>query len=166
MRHAVKSAILIAVFILQNSLTNYIEVLGIIPSFVIVLMVAYSLSSTSVKESLIYSLSTGVLMDVMWGRVFGLWSVLFMYAGVAVYFAGEYLYKHTTSKAVILTFLSTLFIETVFYLASFTLFGDSEFWYELFRVIIPAGAYNAILQAVFYGLIRKAIPKEKRGEEA
>lgn len=165
MRHLVKGLILAAVFILQNALTSHIEILGIAPSFMIVLAVAYALSASGAVEGLVYSVIMGAVTDIMWGRVFGLWTVVFMYVGVGVYFAGEYFYKHTAIKAALLTFVATVLIESFFYLANFTLFGDKSYIYMFFRVIVPAGAYNAILQVVFYSFILKLIPEKKRGEQ-
>lgn len=164
MRHIIKGAIVAAVFMIYNIITSHIEILGIAPSLMIVLAVAYSLSAENEVESLIYSVVIGTLMDIVWGRVFGLWTVLFMYAGVMVYFAGEYFYKNTAVKAAFITFAAAIFIESAFYLANFTLFGNTGFVYMLFRTIIPAGAYNAILQLLFNGWILKYIPEKKRSE--
>lgn len=166
MRHLIKGAIVAAVFILQNALTSHIEILGIAPSLMIVLATIYALDAASAEEGICYCAIMGGIMDIMWGRVFGLWTIIFVYAGVGIYFAGEYFYKHTTVKAVLLTFAATVLMEAVFFLANFTLFGDKSFLYMLFRTIIPEGAYNAILQAVLYGFIIKIIPERKRGEAA
>ena len=163
MRHLKKSLILLSAFILQNAFGGYIEILGIKPSILTVVVVIFSLSSDNEWESLIYGVSAGVLYDIIWGRVFGLMTVMLTILGVAVYYIGEFLYKKTAAEAAVVTFFGTVLTEALCYGANFTLFGEGRFFYVLLRVIIPAGAYNAIISAVCYHLLSK-ITVRKKGE--
>ena len=164
MKHVILGAIMFAVFILQNVITSHIEILGIAPSLLLVLVVVYALFCESPWECIIYSAAGGALSDILWGRVFGLGFILMIYAGVAVYYAGEYFYKQTATKASILTFFATVVWEAAFYAASFTLFGESGFLYMLFRVIVPAGAYNAVIGLLGYMLIGAFLQRKKESE--
>jgi len=164
MKHVVKGALIFLALILQNTLASHIEILGAAPSFLLVIMVAFAINSDSVYESIIYSVICGALLDLFWGRVFGLYTVLMMYSGVAVYYADEYIYKRSVAKAAVMTFLASVVIESVFYAASFSMFGEGRFLYMFFRIIVPTGAYNAILQAIAYMGITKLVPEKKRSE--
>lgn len=166
MKHVILGAIMFAAFILQNVITSHIEILGIAPSLMLVLIVAYALFSDNVWESVIYSAVGGALCDILWGRVFGFGFILMIYVGVGVYYAGEYFYKHTPAKAAILTFLATLILESVFYAANFTLFGDGRFLYVFFRIIVPAGAYNAVIQILVYSVLASVLHRKKESESA
>ena len=165
MKHVKKSLILFAALILQNVFGGHIAVLGIKPSLFLVITVIFSLNSDDVWEALIYGVATGFVYDVFWGRVFGGMTVLMMYIAVAIYYAGEYLYKKTVTEAAAITFIGTLIIEALFYGVNFALFGDKSFLYALLRIIIPTAAYNSIVTALIYQRLSKVFDK-KRGEGA
>ena len=164
MKHVIKGTLIFLVLILQNTFASHIEILGAAPSFILVLMVAFAINNDSIYESIIYSVICGALMDIFWGRVFGLYTVLMMYSGVAVYYADEYIYKRSVVKVAVITFLVSVVIESIFYAASFTMFGEGRFIYMFFRTIVPAGAYNAILQAVLYAGITRLTTFKKESE--
>ena len=166
MKHLISGAIMFAVFILQNTLTSHIEILGIAPSFMLVLIVAYALWCKSPWECVIYSGAGGALLDLMWGRVFGFGFILTIYVGIMVYYAGEYFYRHTVTKSAFMMFVATILWESVFYLANFTLFGDTRFLYAFFRIIVPAGAYNAMILVLVYGIMGAVNQKKKESEDA
>ncbi len=166
MKHLISGAIMFAVFILQNTLSSHMEILGIAPSFMLVLIVAHALWCESPWECLIYSGAGGALLDLMWGRVFGFGFILMIYVGIMVFYAGEYFYKHTAMKSAILMFFATILWESLFYLASFTLFGDTRFLYTFFRIIVPAGAYNAMILVLVNGIMGVIHQKKKDGEQA
>ena len=166
MKHIIKGMLIFLALILQNTFASHIEILGATPSVIIVLMVAFAINSDSVYESITYAAVCGALCDLYWGRVFGLYTILMVYAGVAVYYADEYIYKRSVVKAAVITFLCSVIIESVFFAASFSLFGEGRFFYTFFRTIVPAGAYNAILQAVLYAGITKITTFKKESETA
>lgn len=161
MKHVKKAIIIFLALILQNTLGGQFEVLGIKPSLFIVATVTVSLSCENPWESLIYGLAAGVLFDILWGRVFGVMTILLMYTAVAVYYVEEFLYKKTVVEAVTITLLGTIIIETVFYGANFALFGEGDFIYVILRIIIPGAAYNAIVQAILFGSITKFLGKKE-----
>ena len=163
MRHLKKSLILLFAFILQNAFGGYIEILGIKPSILTVVVIIFSLGGDNEWESLIYGVSAGVIYDVIWGRVFGLMTVMLTVLAVAVYYIGEFLYKKTATEAAVVTFFGTIVVEALCYGANFTLFGEGSFFYVLLRIIIPTGAYNAIISAICYHLLSK-VTVSKKGE--
>ncbi len=162
MRHIWKGLVLFFAFVLDTTLGTYIEVFGISPSFLLVCVVAMAMVTTP-AEAGIYGFIAGAFMDVYWGRVFGFYTLLFLYSALMARAFLEFVYKNTPTITAGITFAASLFCNTILCLLRFTVWGEGNFLYALFRLIIPTAAYTAIVQMLlFYPISILARPKEER----
>ena len=162
MRHFWNALILIISLILQSTVAHFLGIMGVIPNILLAGAVSIALCAESGLEALLYGLGAGVIYDIAWGRIFGVHALLMMYIAVGVYFASDFVYKKNITVCVLFAFLASLIHDIIFFAGSFMLFGNGQFLYVLFRIIIPAAAYTAFIQIFVYMLVRKV---NRRGEE-
>ena len=163
MRHVYKTLVLLLAFIIDSTLGSYIGILDISPSFLLAVVIAMAMAG-EIVEAGVYGLAAGVLLDLFWGRTFGLYAILFMYAALGARAFLELIYKNTPVITAGITFAASLVCELVFCVLHFTIWGEGNFLYDLFRVIIPTAAYTAIIQMLlFYPVTKLAKPKTERG---
>lgn len=163
MRHVYKSLVLILAFIIDSTLGSYIGILDISPSFLIAVVIAMAMAG-EMAEAGIYGLGAGVLLDLFWGRTFGFYALLYMYAALLARAFLELVYKNTPAITAGITFAASFICELIFCVFNFTIWGEGNFLYDIFRVIIPTAAYTAIIQMLlFYPVTKLAKPKAERG---
>ncbi len=163
MRHFRKILVLLVALLIDSAWGSYIGILDISPSFLLVAVIAMAMAG-EFSEAGIYGLAAGVLWDLLWGRTFGFHALLYMYAALGARAFLELVYKNTPVITAGITFAASLICETVICIFSFTIWGRSNFLYDLFRVIIPTAAYTAIVQMLlFYPITRLSRPKAERG---
>ncbi|MBE7062561.1 MAG: rod shape-determining protein MreD [Ruminococcaceae bacterium] len=163
MRHIWKTLVLLLALVIDSALGSYIGILDISPSFLLVTVIAMAMAG-EFAEAGIYGLAAGVLWDLLWGRTFGFYSLLYLYAALGARAFLEMVYKNTPVITAGITFAASLLCEAVLCLVNFTIWGQGNFWYDLFRYIIPTAAYTAIVQMLlFFPITRLSRPKEERG---
>ena len=163
MRHVYKALVLLLAFLVDSTLGSYIGILDISPSFLLVAVIAMAMAG-EFAEAGIYGLAAGVLLDLFWGRTFGFHALLYMYAALLARAFLELVYKNTPVITAGITFAASLLCELIFCIFNFTIWGQGNFLYDLFRVIIPTAAYTAIIQMLlFYPITKIAKPKAERG---
>lgn len=163
MRHVYKSLVLILAFLIDSTLGSYIGILDVSPSFLLVAIIAMAMAG-EFAEAGIYGLFGGVLLDLFWGRTFGFHALLYMYVALGARAFLELVYKNTPAITAGITFVASLLCELIFCVFNFTIWGQGNLLYDIFRVIIPTAAYTAIVQMLlFYPITRLAKPKTERG---
>lgn len=155
MQHILKGIIILLALVLQSTLCRFIEIFGVAPNIVFAAVAAISLCTKKGPEAGAYGLFAGVLWDLLWGRVFGVHALLMMYSALAIYFLSGFLYKKNLLTAVLFTLGASIVYEAVFYIVTFSIWGNADFSYAVFRIIIPSAAYTAAFQILVYPLIKR-----------
>jgi cell shape-determining protein MreD len=86
----------------------------------------------------------GALTDLMWGRVFGINTLLFLYLALGACAVNEAIFKRSYFIDAGVVFVGSLIYDLALYLLSFTLWGEGHCLFLLMRVAVPAAAYTAI----------------------
>ena len=163
MRHVWKTLVLVLAFLIDSTLGSYIGILDISPSFLLVAVIAMAMAG-EFAEAGIYGGLAGMLWDLAWGRTFGFYALLYLYAALGARAFLELVYKNTPMITAGITFVASLLCDSLFCLFQFTIWGQGSFLYDFSRVILPTAAYTAIVQIVlFRPLARLARPKTERG---
>ncbi len=152
MRHILKVFMLLMALVIQSTWIKYTEILGVTPNLVLALVVAMGLISEPVEAGT-YGFAAGVLWDLMWGRVFGVNALLFMYIVLLGRALIELMYKKGLFVSVMITFFSAILYEILFFLISFAIWGETGFLYLILRIIIPSSAYTAAVGIPVFGLV-------------
>ncbi len=163
MRHFRKVLVLILALVFDSTLGTYMGIFGISPSLLLVAVIAMAMAG-EMEEAGIYGLCTGALWDLLWGRTFGFYALIYMYIAIAARAFLELVYKNTPLITAGVTFVASLLCEALLCFVTFTIWGEGNFLYNFFRVMLPTAAYTAIWQLLLYHPITKiSRPRTERG---
>ena len=155
MKHFIRALLVLVFLILQSTFCHFIKIWGIMPNLVLAYIISLALTSDDIMYAGAFGLAAGLLWDIMWSRVFGVRSLLFMYIAILAYRAGEYMYRKNLSVCVIFTLVGTILTESIFFATGFILKHNASFWHAFFRTIVPSAAYTAALQIIIYKMCLK-----------
>jgi rod shape-determining protein MreD len=139
-------------FVLQTTLFQYIEILGVKPDTALILIVGYGILRGDV-EGAIAGFFSGLLQDIYYGPCIGLYAMVEMLLG---YFAGKPFkdfYKENALLPLPLVAGASLIRQFAVYFTSFLFRGKVDFAYYLKAIILPASVYTLALAIPFYSLV-------------
>lgn len=153
MKTIVVSGIILLNIILEATLFQFIRIGGIKPDFVIMLIVAYAILEGGVYSSVI-GFASGLLLDILFGRVLGINAFSYMITGYIMGQAHENVFKDSILPPALFNFLAVIAFQHLYFLLIY-LTGDLamegiSYTYILLRVILPQSIYNSILGAIIY----------------
>ncbi len=140
--------------ILQTTLMCELDVFGISPSLVLVLVICFSLMN-DIIPSAVYAVTAGLLLDISGGRVIGFNALLMLYLSIAVVIFGRDFFRETAKAASALVAMGTVVYELIYFIFSIAIFGNSHFFYMLVRVIAFEAVYNAAVAIPIYYYVNK-----------
>lgn len=152
MRAFVISVIVFINFILQSTLFQYIEILGVKPNTAILIIVSFAVLRGDIEGSII-GFFAGLLQDLFFGQVIGFYALLYALAGYICGKPFKDFFRENYIFPVVLTFISMICCEFIFYVFHFLLQGRVDFSYYLNKIILPETVYTMILSIPFYQLI-------------
>ena len=98
----------------------------------------------------------GLMLDLITGKIWGLYAILGMIIGFSVSNFCERLYgQKNIVFTLVLVLIGTWLMEFLYYLICFFSVDNISLKYALLRVILPEGVYNAVVAVPFYWIIRK-----------
>ncbi len=163
MRHVFKILTLLVALLIDSTLGSYIRIWDVSPSFLLVTVVAMAMSG-EMAEAGIYGVFAGALWDLLWGRTFGFYALLYLYIAILARGFLELVYKNTVLLTAGITCVAALFCEILLCIFGFTIWGSGNFFFYLLRVIIPTAVYTGLLQILLCRVITKiSRPKQERG---
>lgn len=105
--------------LLQSTVLGYIEIHGIRPNLLLIVAVSVALLRNDL-ESAFTGLALGLGMDILVGRAVGWYGLGFFLANFIIARINPKLYKENPLIPVFFAFTSTLAIETLYYLITFS----------------------------------------------
>ena len=144
--------VIIINFILQSTLFQYIAIAGIKPNTAILIIVSYAILRGDIEATLA-GFFAGLLQDIFFGYYLGLFALLGALIGFVCGKPFKNFFPENYLLPVILTAISMLAHEFLFYVFSFLLYGRTELSYYFDRIILPGTIYTMVLSLVIYRLI-------------
>ncbi|MDF2820080.1 MAG: hypothetical protein K0R15_521 [Clostridiales bacterium] len=136
-------------YILQVTVFNPMGLFHISPNLIVILVVTFALLRGN-TEGAILGFFCGFILDIFYGDVVGLYSLLYAYIG---YLCG-YLHKIFYKDYVIIPLLSVcvvdFFVNFIIYVFTFLLRGRLEFNYYLMKIMIPEILYTLVVTIILY----------------
>ena len=152
MRIACMSVFLLTNLILQSTLFRHIEIIGIRPNTAVVLIVCYAMLRGDV-EGAIFGFFAGLLQDIVFGRIIGLYAMLGLLTG---YFCGKPFkdfYRENYLLPIFLISMAVITYEFFFYLLTFLFQGHVDLLFYFWRIMLPTMAYSTLLAIPLYRLV-------------
>lgn len=148
---------ILLIMLLQSTVFNYIEILGVKPNLVIVFIVSVALLRGNV-EGMAVGFFTGISQDLLFGRAIGLYALLGLYLGLIIGSVNKRLYRENFLVIIFFTFISTVAYEFAVYLChgfEALINGRSSILYALRAVVFPEAVYNSAVSIFVYIFIFK-----------
>lgn len=153
---------LAVLFIVQTTLSRYIDIFGIAPNLIFVYVLCYSIYNFPVRSAVLCAIA-GLVVDLYTGQYVGLNALLFMYIGIAIsHFTSTLIKKHVWTSALGVLIISFLY-HTIILLIDYVIPGYSGFQYPFLRIALPGAVYDAMVSFVIALWARKLSIEEIRG---
>lgn len=150
MKNIIFSAIIvIASFILQNTICRYISFGNIVPNLLLITVSSFGFIKGK-KAGVLTGFFAGLLVDIFFSAILGFHALLYMYIGYFNGFFKRLFYKDELKLQILLVGCSDFVYGLIYYLLTFLLRGRFHFTYYLLNIIIPETVYTILLTIVFF----------------
>ncbi|NLO83260.1 MAG: rod shape-determining protein MreD [Clostridiales bacterium] len=146
--------ILLGNVILQSSLFPFIQIYGVQPDSLAVLVVSFALLAGN-PTSAVVGFFGGLLQDILYGQGVGIYALQYMLAG---YIVGLVYGKVFADKMLVCMFfvvLTVFFRELLVFIQLFFTGLDVSLYKALLTVILPEIAYTLLITPLTYFLMRR-----------
>lgn len=151
-KHLITIILVFLCFILQSTVFHAISFAGIVPNLLMILTASCGFLNGE-RDGILYGLLCGLLMDLFFGSVIGLYSLIYMYVG---FLNGKFvriLYPDDIKLALVLISASDLAYGLFCYLILFLLRGRFHFGYYFIHLIIPEILYTLLVSLLLYPFV-------------
>lgn len=157
-RNKVKSKIVmfftvIFTFLIQCTLIGHIEIGSVKPNLLLILVVSMGLMRGR-KSGLWTGFFCGLLIDLFYGSVLGIYALIYMYIGFLSGYAFRIYYDDDIKVPMALAAAGDLLYNLAVYALQFLLRGRLGFGRYLSRIIFPEIFYTALLTFFVYRIYR------------
>lgn len=153
-RKIIVTVMVLVCFVLQGTVFRSLAFAGIVPNLMIVLISSFGFMRGE-KEGLVIGFFCGLLSDIFFGSVMGMYALIMMYLG---YLNGKFsriFYPEDIKLPIALIVVSDLSYGTLCYICMFLLRGRLDFGYYFVHVILPEAIYTIVVTMFLYPLILK-----------
>ena len=153
----IKSISFFLLFLLSQAMGPHIKILGVTPNFIFLLVLIASLVENTTYANLFYALVFGSFFDVYNGKIFGIYTVLFV---VISFLASEIYHKYfedMTAVQVLFSVLATFLYS--FVICIFFAFRDNSFIQLFTQISLPEFVYNALLGIVLFFIYKTVVKR-------
>ena len=152
MRRKIVTIILIFVcFVIQSTVWNLFTFTNIKPNLMLILVVSFALMHGS-RSGICIGFISGLLTDILYGDLFGINALLFMYIG---YFVGkmyQVFFDEDIRVALIATGVCDLVYNIIYYIIKFVFGIRYNFFAYFTHIIVPEIIFTLILTVILYRL--------------
>ena len=138
-----------AIGLIQSTVLDYIKICNIKPNLLIVFIISFALARGHIEGAVIGFFS-GIIQDMISGKVLGFYSLMGLYLGLAVGSVNKRLYRDNLVVAVFITFISTVIYEFAVYILITFIKGQMDLLYAIRGLILPEALYNSIFSVFIY----------------
>ncbi len=151
-------------FLLQSTLLSQFTIGDITPNLLIITVAATGLLLGR-RFGMISGFIGGLVVDIFFGKVIGLYALLYMLIGYLNGLFRKTLFPGDFKLPVALIAGSDLVFGHGCYLLMFFFRGDFNYVYYLTKIILPEVIYTTIIAIFYFPVIRFVIDRIKKHEE-
>lgn len=160
----VTAIVLIVNLVLQSTVFHFIEIRGVVPDTMLIIVVSYSLLRGQ-NAGASTGLFAGLLYDIFFGNSIGFYALMGLLTG---YFCGichKNFYRENFVLPVTLSAIANIVTGVIIYLTGFLFNNSYNVFYFIVSVIIPQAVYTGIVALpvyrILYGINKKVEIREK-----
>ena len=141
----------IAILIIENSVTNYINILGGSIDFILIYLTIISLYTAELESSLIGAI-IGLIQDITVGGIFGVNGLIY---------SRNKIYKESKVTIFTLILATTIFSSLINILTSIVAYSSFTAMRLIIRGIVILPLLNSLIALILYKIFAKSILKLK-----
>ncbi|MDO4803737.1 MAG: rod shape-determining protein MreD [Lachnospiraceae bacterium] len=139
-------------FILQSTVFKLQTFTNVSPNLLLMMTVSIAFMQGK-KEGILAGFASGLFLDLFFGSILGIYSLLYMLLGYAVgHFASIYFDEDVTIPVILVT-VGDFLLNFIIYIGGFLLRGRVAFPTYLMQIILPEMVFTSIMTLIFYRLI-------------
>lgn len=155
MKIAIHGVILFIFAAMQATWMNSIEIFDVKPILFLIYVVVISCYAKR-KEAAIVGFFSGYILDLLIGKIWGLYALLLMILGFSIAnFYERIIGQRNFIMIMVFVFISTCITEFLYYMISFIAVENISLWYALVNVVLPEGLYNVVMSFPIFLLVKK-----------
>lgn len=155
---------LIICFLLQTTVFQWFSLAHVVPNLLLILTVSSGFMRGR-NEGLIVGFFSGLLIDLCYGSIIGLYALIFMFIGYINGFSHKIFVKDDLTIPIVLVGVSELLYFFLYYVFNFLLRGKLNILYYLIRIGIPEIVYTVVISILLYKVLNIINLKLDRIEE-
>jgi len=139
-------------FLLQSTVFHSLSFAGIVPNLMLI-AAASSGFLRGEKPGIVFGFLCGILMDMFFSTVFGMYALIYMYIGYLNGKVARLIYPDDIKLPLLMIAVSDLAYGLFCYIVLFLLRGRFHFGFFITHVILPEVVYTVLVFLVIYPLI-------------
>ncbi|MGB7605185.1 MAG: rod shape-determining protein MreD [Lutisporaceae bacterium] len=153
MKTIIISVIVLLNIILEATLFQFLRIADVKPDFIIIMIIAYAILEGGAYSAVI-GLASGLLIDILFGRVLGVNAFSYMITGYLFGQAHDNVFRDSILPPALFNFATVIIYQHLYfflmYMTGNLLHEGFSYMHILLGMIIPQSLYNTILGAIMY----------------
>lgn len=150
----------LGILIIENSITNYIGLLGISVDFLLIFMTIISLYLDELESGLIGAF-IGIFKDITVGGIFGVNALVYFAIGYIISYLSKKIYKESKITIFTLILVTTIVSSLITILSSMVVYSNYTTWRLIIKGIVLLPVFNSLAGLILYAVFDKSILKLK-----
>lgn len=150
----------LGILIIENSITNYIGLLGISVDFLLIFMTIISLYLDELESGLIGAF-IGIFKDITVGGIFGVNALVYFAIGYIISYLSKKIYKESKVTIFTLILITSIVSSVVNILASMVIYSSFTTIRLMLKGIVVLPLLNSLIGLILYKVFDKSILKLK-----
>jgi rod shape-determining protein MreD len=151
-RKIVSVLVIVIAFLLQTTVFRELELADVVPNLLLVTTVTYAYFRGR-TSGIVTGFFCGLMLDMMYGSVIGLYAFIFMTVGFIVGFCQKIYFRESLFLPAVLIAGSDLLYGLFYYITEFLMRGRIHFVFFFVHRILPEMIYTTIVGIVFFRIL-------------
>lgn len=151
-RFITTTLVIIVCFLLQSTVFQSLSIAGVVPNLLLIVTVAAGYMHGR-KEGIYVGLACGLLVDICYGDLVGLFGLMYMCIGYLNGYAHKVYFRDDYTIPIILVSISDFLYGFFYYIFLFLLRNRLNLFFYLRRIILPELIYTVVVSIVLYKLL-------------
>lgn len=143
---------LLICFLLQNTVMTKLNIAGIVPDLIVVLVVAVGYQKGKL-QGMVIGIAGGLILDLTFGSLIGVYALAYMFIGYGAGFFTNYYIKYDTFLPAAMTAVAEFVFSLYGYIVNLLVNGRFDILYYMRRIIFPNVLYTAVVGILLYKLL-------------
>lgn len=143
---------ILVAFLLQTTIFKVIALADVVPNLVLVVTISYAYLRGR-TSGIVIGFVCGIMLDMMYGSVIGLYAFIFMTIGFVVGFCRKLYFTDSLLLPTVLIAVSDLVYCFYYYITEFLMRGRLHFIFYFVHEFLPEILYTTLVGVLLYRLV-------------